>query len=83
VPETGMAYVHKDEHEVPDPQGPYGSQLTGGGQGGTQRIEIIVRTARGEVLDIVRTELRSNGQRVVSQQTGRTSRLIGAAPGGR
>jgi hypothetical protein len=81
VPETGLALVHRDETITPDPQGPYGSQLAGGG--GRFEVDVTVRTAKGEVLELVDARVRQHAGRAASEQTGRRTRVLIAAPGGR
>lgn len=88
VKRSGLALVHRNETIVPDMQGPFrngrvAQALNNGTGSGKIALDVTVRTERGEVLGIVRHELRQNGQSVVSTQTGARSRVIAAAPGRR
>lgn len=85
VPQTGYALVHKGETIVPDLDGPFGNGRTvnalSGGGGGNFSVEILVRTDRGEILQVIDQRITQVAQPIVSQQTGRRSRVLLAAPG--
>jgi hypothetical protein len=81
VPETGMAYVHKDEKIIPDPLGPYGSQLAGRGGDRPIMVELHFAGKSRELVRLIDARIDDRAPRVASRETGRMSRLIVAAPG--
>lgn len=78
VPETGLYLLHRDERVVPDPQGPYGSQLAGG-----RPVEVTV-VVDGDASPLLRNiEVMVDGKLQEARiRQGRASRLIRNAPGG-
>lgn len=84
VDQSGIAMIHKNETIVPDPAGAFRTNAVSraaAGSSGSMMLDVVVRTERGEVLGIVRQEIRQNGQRTVSADTGRKSRARSASPG--
>lgn len=81
VPETGLAYVHKDERIMPQDYGPYGMDQRSGG-GGPVSVTLNFADNSGQLVKLV--DARVNGQVArVSQDIGRRQRMITVAPGGR
>lgn len=86
VPRTGLAYVHEGETFVPRPDGPFrmtARDMLGGGRQAAPQVTLIVEGDIGPMVKRMRAEIDGRAAKVVSQQTGRTSRLIASAPGGR
>lgn len=84
VSQDGLALVHKNESIVPSPDGAFRTNKVSrafGHDGGTMQVEVVVRSVKGEVLEIVRSEFSRNGQQQVSADTGRKTRARAASPG--
>ncbi len=82
VRETGLAVIHKGESIGPDPEGPFGSQLSPSGPGNVQ-VTLMLDANLTPLMGRVRAEIDGRAAKVVSEQLGRRSRLIASAPGGR
>jgi len=81
VPETGLAYVHKDERILPQDYGPFGMDQRGGG-GSPVSVQLTFADNSGQLVKLV--DARVNGAVArVSQESGRRQRMITVAPGGR
>lgn len=81
VPETGLAYVHKDERILPQDYGPYGMDQRGAG-GSPVSVQLTFGDNSGQLVRLV--DARVNGAVArVSQDMGRRQRMITVAPGGR
>lgn len=83
IPDTGLAMVHKDELIIPDPEGPYNNQITNTAPVAAAPAEIVVNVS-GDVAGLIKTiDARVDGRaaKVVSEQLGRKSRVLAAAPG--
>jgi hypothetical protein len=81
VPETGLAYVHKDERIMPQDYGPYGQDQRNAG-GAPVSVQLTFGDNSGQLVRLV--DARVNGAVArVSQDVGRRQRMITVAPGGR
>lgn len=81
VPETGLAYVHKDERIMPQDYGPFGLDQRTGGQMAAPVIQLTFADNSGQLVRLV--DARVNGAVArVSQSMGRRQRTLTAAPGG-
>jgi hypothetical protein len=81
VPRDGLAMVHKGEAILPNPQGPFGNQITQPGTSNTHNIEVHVH---GDGMDqIVRAiDVRIDGKIHQAQSMqGRRARLIASSAG--
>lgn len=81
VPETGLAYVHKDERILPQDYGPYGADQRNAG-GTPVTVQLTFGENSGQLVRLV--DARVNGAVAkVSQDMGRRQRMLTVAPGGR
>lgn len=81
VPETGLAYVHKDERIMPQDYGPYGLDQRTSQQMAAPVIQLTFADNSGQLVRLV--DARVNGAVAkVSQSIGRRQRTLTAAPGG-
>jgi len=80
VGRSGMAMLHRDEQVVPDPQGPAGSQLAGGGQSGPVNVALYVDGDIGPLMGKVRAEVDGRVAKI-DQTIGRRGRQLSVAPG--
>lgn len=85
VPQDGLAVLHRDEMVVPDPQGPFGSQLTpqtGAGAGaGPVVVHVHLEGDAAALMRNVRAEVDGRAAKVVNEQLGRRARQLAISPG--
>lgn len=80
VPQDGLAVLHEGETVVPNPSGPYGSQLGVGGA--PPDIKIIIEGDVAPLMNRVQAYVDGHAAPVVSTELGRRQRLLMVAPGG-
>lgn len=86
IPQTGYALVHRDETITPDPQGPFGSSISGsshgsGGKPAPIELTVVLSGPLAPLSQFIDARIQSSAQRTVSQQTGFRTRVIGGNAG--
>jgi hypothetical protein len=84
IPETGMALVHKGEYITPSPDGPFRNGMNAPSGGNHHfAIEVHMKDKSAALVEMVDARVRKVAPAEVSRQTGRNTRRISVAPGGR
>lgn len=80
VPETGMYLLHQDETVVPDQAGPSRS-VSRGGDTHHHHLELHLSGGMEALEPFIEAVIRKRGQRPISAETGRRTRVLSTAPG--
>jgi TP901 family phage tail tape measure protein len=82
VGRTGWAILHEDEHVIPDPKGPTGSQfaVTSVGRDTPVEVTLVLRDRAGQLVELVDARV-DNRVAKINQQLGADARRREVAPG--
>jgi hypothetical protein len=84
VPQTGMALVHKGEYITPSSDGPFRNGMNAPRGGDSHfAIEMHMHGKSAELVSLMDARIREVAPYEVTRATGRNTRRLSSAPGGR